>query len=222
MGSLFVTIGMRVCERDEIVLERVERSHSFVSNFANAIRASFSGAIQFGSMITTDGGSANAFCATGANSGDGMYGSRRDAGLGVLHGTSGVTSSGIVLGSGNSEFDTHNRDVNSKIPHGTSSGSLIYGATHIGSVVVADDESYIDLDVSRIFNNESGGEVIVSEVSLQGYAVHKLRGKSLTTTCDEAGEESAYFMWARDVLSSPIVVSDGQSVNVTIKIRTWM
>jgi hypothetical protein len=88
--------------------------------------------------------------------------------------------------------------------------------------VVADDESYIDLDVSRIFNNESGGEVIVSEVSLQGYAVHKLRGQPLTTTCSESYEESAYFMWARDVLSSPIVVSDGQSVNVTIKIRTWM
>jgi len=99
---------------------------------------------------------------------------------------------GIQVGSGTTPVSLTDYKLDSKIPHGTGSGQLDYGAC----VVKETGDDY--RTVQRTFNNSSGGDVTVNEI---GYV------------CRVTIETNTYYaLLARDVISTTTVPNGGSLV----------
>jgi len=108
----------------------------------------------------------------------------------------GVSGRGIVFGRGTTSPSINDYKLEDPIPHGTGSGQLYYNPTHTSYEIESDRGRFI---VYRTANNQSGGDITVSEIGLvfryrnnQGYNIDVLI--------------------LRDVLDTAVVVANAQSV----------
>jgi len=119
--------------------------------------------------------------------------------LDVKGGEGGATK-GIVIGSGTTP--PTNDDYKLESQYNTSVFS--YSST---SITIVDEEGYVVLRIIRTFTNVSGSSKTINEVGLI------CRTGSPTVT-------NALILIARDVLSTPITVEDGESVVIRYVIKT--
>jgi len=120
----------------------------------------------------------------------------------LIRAPSGDDNFGILVGSGTTPVSITDTNLASKIPNGTSSGRLVYGATSI----VASDVDYIQWQ--RSFTNNSGASVTVNEIGL-AVKVVRIEGGSQVTY---------YVLIARDVITSTSVPNGG-TLTVKYKIK---
>ena len=112
---------------------------------------------------------------------------------------SGVTTHGILCGSGNTAPASADIAPETLITHGATAGKLMYQdqTSTQGCEIVSLTTSFI---LQRLFVNSSGGQVDVNEICLQ----------SLSSTWS--------FLLYRDVLSSTDEIPDGSTYRVTLEI----
>jgi hypothetical protein len=113
---------------------------------------------------------------------------------------------GIVVGSGTATVTPTDYCLASKIPHGTGPGQLDYD-THTVASSYTSSSSYVE--ISRVFVNRSGGDVVVREVGLIARNYFKDLG---------AVRNDVKFLIARDVLPSPVRVKNLGSLTVRYRI----
>jgi hypothetical protein len=121
-------------------------------------------------------------------------------------GGSGVANKGIVVGNSDTvqTFGTDDYALASIIAHGTGAGQLQYSAQ--ATATVADDGANRTVTHVRSFVNGSGGNVTVKEVGwyIEGYS--------------DVDPYTDKFMWFRDILGTPIIVSNTQELEITFEI----
>jgi hypothetical protein len=115
-------------------------------------------------------------------------------------------SYGIVVGTGTATVTPTDYSLASKIPHGTGSGQLDYD-THTVASSYSSSSSYVE--ISRVFVNRSGGDVVVREVGLMARNYFKDYG---------AVRNDVKYLIARDVLPSPVRVKNLGSLTVRYRI----
>ena len=117
---------------------------------------------------------------------------------------SGNDDYGILVGSSDTAFDVLDTNLGAKIPHGTGSGQLSYGATSEVSYG-ADYKTW-----QRAFDNLSGADIVVKEI-----------GMFAKVTREESGVPQTYYvMLARDVITTTTVPNGGRLiVKYTFKIN---
>jgi hypothetical protein len=113
---------------------------------------------------------------------------------------------GIVVGTGTASVTPTDYKLASQIPHGTGSGQLDYD-THTVTSSYTSSSSYIQ--ISRVFVNRSGSDVVVREVGLMARNYWKDRS---------AVRSDVKYMIARDVLPSPVTVKNLGSLTVRYRI----
>ena len=125
---------------------------------------------------------------------------------------SGVSTYGIVVGSGN----TSNVSVKStmvsliaQIPNGTSANQLLYQNTSFTNPSISSNTT--SWTISRNFINLSGNLVSVSEVGIIAY----VSGFNLINNTSSAVVNPDYFLFAYDIPSSAISLANGQTLNIT-------
>ena len=101
---------------------------------------------------------------------------------------------GLLVGTGTKVFSIDDYSLDNKIPHGTSSGQLSYGETTVEGIV--DDGSKLSFKIVRTFSNESGADIVVTEIGLA------VRG----------GDN--YILIARDLLDPSVTVPNGKTLTV--------
>jgi hypothetical protein len=111
---------------------------------------------------------------------------------------SGDTSYGMVSGTGTTAVSLSDYKLETLIPNGTAAGQLSYGATLVESYT--ETPSQFHFFVRRSLNNQSTGNVIVSEVGLYG--------RDITWN----------FALIRDVISA-ITVTPGQTLTIEYQIK---
>jgi hypothetical protein len=113
---------------------------------------------------------------------------------------------GIVVGTGTATVTPTDYKLASQIPHGTGSGQLDYD-THTVASSYTSSSSYVE--ISRVFVNRSGGDVVVREVGLIARNYFK---------DDGAVRNDVKYLIARDVLPSPVRVKNLGSLTVRYRI----
>ena len=109
------------------------------------------------------------------------------------------TKRGVIIGSGttppsNDDYKLESEYTDSEFSYGSNSISL------------TEEDGYLVLRIARMFTNVSGSSKTISEVGLG--------------CCSRASDQYPMFLLARDVLSSPITVEDGEQVIIRYKIKT--
>ena len=98
---------------------------------------------------------------------------------------------GPMVGTGTTAPQVTNYNLQTKIAHGSGSGQLLYGATSLTAATTSGSTRF--WKASRTFTNSSGSSITVNEVGLV-----------------LAYQSTYYIMIARDVLSSGVVINNGQ------------
>jgi hypothetical protein len=183
-------------------------SRSLLQNFARAIGGLLSspgtlvlGVVTSTTVTKTDGTPATIYCEWRAPSGYNGGGTPM-----AMSAADNDDTYGIVVGSGTATVTPTDYSLASKIPHGTGSGQLDYD-THTVASSLTSSSSYVE--ISRVFVNRSGGDVVVREVGLMARNYYK----------SAAGVYSdVKFLVARDVLPSPVRVKNLGSLTVRYRI----
>jgi hypothetical protein len=113
---------------------------------------------------------------------------------------------GVVVGTGTATVTPTDYCLASKIPHGTGSGQLDYD-THTISSSYTSSSSYVE--ISRVFVNRSGSDVVVREVGLIAWNYFR---------DNTAVRVDVKYLIARDVLPSPVRVKPLGSLTVRYRI----
>lgn len=112
----------------------------------------------------------------------------------------GVTTEGIIAGSGITAVTLDDSQIETLILHGTAAGRLQYGSVAVAHV--ADDGAVSQVTITRDFSNGSGAAVTVNELAL--YA---------------NDQDSQIFAIIRDVIPGGIAVQNGQIFTANYRIE---
>jgi len=115
-------------------------------------------------------------------------------------------TNGIWVGSGSTPVSPTDYKLESKIPHGTSTGQLDYDPQTV-TASYGTSTSYVE--IVRSFVNRSGADVIVREVGIVAYHYTKTQA-GVTSQARE--------LIARDVLPNPILVPNLASLTIKYRI----
>ena len=122
----------------------------------------------------------------------------------LINGGTGDANRGPVVGSGSLPVDIADFVLGAVIPNGTGAGQLAYAATTFSGIVV--DATSAQFTVSRIFNNQSGGPVAISEVG-----IHAQNNTS--------GQIQHFFLIVRDLVSPAETVPSGGAATLVYTVR---
>jgi hypothetical protein len=114
------------------------------------------------------------------------------------------TGGGVVVGSGDTAESLNDYILVSEIANGIGAGQLQWGGHGQGGPFW--DGTYMYSTYSRAFSNGSGGDVTMREIGLKNTIVWN-------------GQQIDNFLWARDVLPSPITIGNGQVKTITYTIK---
>ena len=198
-----------IVEKDGKEVYRGE-SKSFVQNFAKAMMVIHSSpgntSLDTGGAIT----SVLVTCPDNVNRsiyGEWYSGSTYGGGVHIAMSASNDDDSfGIWVGTGTASVSPTDYNLASKISHGTGVGQLDY-EPHTVTSSYSDTYSYVE--ISRVFVNKSGSDIIVREVGL----VARNYWKDTT-----AVRNDVKFLIARDVLPTPVTVRHLGSLTVRYRI----
>ena len=106
---------------------------------------------------------------------------------------------GLLVGTSNTGVSISDYKIGTLIAHGINAGQLQYSACVLGAPTWDATSNYFI--ITRVWTNGSGGNITINEVAL---CVSSYYGK---------------FCYARDVLVSPVTLTNGQNltINYTIK-----
>jgi len=110
----------------------------------------------------------------------------------------GSIKKGIVFGTGTTPASPDDYKLESPIPHGTSSGQLNYKECTVRGVEEITNGARIT--IVRMATNESGGDITVSEVGL------------IAEASNLQANGNIYFLILREVLSEPRTVPNGDII----------
>ncbi len=119
-----------------------------------------------------------------------------------LNGGAGDINRGLVVGIGTNAPTIDDFKLQSQIGHGTGPGQLQYSAVTFGAP--STDGAVSQFTVTRDFANNSGAAVVVYEAGLY---------------CRAYPGTEAYFCIVRDVISSGIVVNNGETLTLNYRIQ---
>ena len=114
-------------------------------------------------------------------------------------------NSGIIVGTGTTAVAYNNSSLAAKIAHGTATGQLLYYGGLIKDTAV--EAPYAYFDVSRIFENQSGGSITIAELGM---------------ACTMYYSTQYYqFLICRDVLdvADRVILAHTEMLKVTYRIR---
>jgi hypothetical protein len=120
-------------------------------------------------------------------------------------GASNSNANGILVGSSDAAENFDDYILAAKIVSGTAAGQLSYAMQEVHVRSYDSGAKVFQNELKRFFNNNSGGNVSVSEIGLSGYI-----GQSST---------GYYVLMARDVLPSPVTVPNGGQLTVIYLIK---
>jgi hypothetical protein len=113
------------------------------------------------------------------------------------------TNYGSVVGSADTAVTINDYALATKIAHGTSAGQLQYSVETFGAPTTdAAGSSWIAV---RVFTNGSGNDVTIKEIGLILYNQYPA---------------TYYFLFARDVLASPVTLANGETVTLNYTFLT--
>lgn len=112
---------------------------------------------------------------------------------------------GLQVGTGNTAVAMNDRDLDTRVEHGTGSGQMVHYGTIVDNYQIVGDTASFDL--TKIFENRSGGTIGIREVGLVT-AMSSSNG-SLGVTC----------LLTRHVLPTTIDVDDGEIIKLVYTIN---
>jgi len=119
------------------------------------------------------------------------------------NGAAGEKRCGIAVGSGTKAVEFTDYKLDSIIEHGTGSGQLYY---NISTVHLIEGSDYSIVRFARSFDNQSGGNVTVTETGL--FIIH-----------EHADVRGVRALVARDLLETAITLAPGETLNVRYEIE---
>jgi len=188
-------IGVEVKDKDGNITECYQdRSHSWNRNFYNILYC-FACYMASTDTSTFGAGHLNIKRYTGGISNINNFSPEQILTAGI-----GNDDEGILIGTGNTAEDFEGYGLAAKIIHGTGAGQMSYQASPAGVPTYTSGTKTWDTVFERIFNNNSGGSIVVAEAALcaQGYSVE--------------------VMLSRDILSSAVTVADAGQLKITYTI----
>ena len=201
-----VFIGIKVHDKNGVlVLDDIERGHSWTRNFYNML---------YGTSAYSIGSNSNNFGAgyqTGKNtSGTVEYSAsytpaamQSQYNMGPLWSNTGDAAKGIVVGTGDTAFSVEQFTLATLIAHGNGANQLVYNAMDAGSDGYA--SKIWTHTRARIFNNNSGSTITVKETGLYySFAIFT--------------SSAASHLFERTVLGAPVSVVYGGQLTVTYQI----
>lgn len=105
---------------------------------------------------------------------------------------------GIVVGTGSGAESFESYDLSARVAHGASAGQLSYTAQNATTIAYTSGTKTWEATLLRIFNNNSGGSIIITEVGIMS----------------QIGDALA----CRDLLGSSVTVANGGQLTVTYTI----
>jgi hypothetical protein len=197
-------------QNGEVVQRLKQRSHSWVRNAYNLIFATLAGkdlddnTFGPGKLSLKDTG--NVVRYGDANTCCYLHQSSDAAGWGY-RGLAGSHAYGILVGKGTNPEDFESYYLHTLVANGTGVGQLSYVQGEPHSITWIAGTLTLKNDLVRYFNNNSGGDVDVTEVAI---VAHEYKPTSSTDT---------YYMMARDLLVSTVTVPDTGQLKVTYTIQ---
>lgn len=188
-----IFIGLQVHDKGNLIFDDVQRGHSWTRNYWNYMYGKVS------NCNWTDSSFGAGYMSTKTITGSLVYTSWPIA---YVHGTlltgGANVVGGIVVGTGTAAFDIEQYALDTIIESGSSAGKLYYNASAVSSTTYADKKWTIV--GSRIFNNNSGGSIVVAETGIYGnFGV-------------------IYWLFERSLLSPTVTVPDAAQLTVTYTI----
>ena len=163
-----IFVGSKLIDKNGIVLfDDIQRGHSWTRNYWNmqmvlGLEASAFGDTTFGAGKISSKNYAGAIVGT-TNTSCIRASSQNYAGAGVMD-TSSASNFGILIGTGVTAWSIDDYALATKIVHGNASNQMSYTAM---ATAVPTYASKVWTNVlSRIFNNNSGGTIVVAETAL--------------------------------------------------------
>lgn len=198
-----VTITAEIRDKKGRIVKRiVEKGHSWTKNFGEVIMKMMYGNYSSTRWATITDTSGNTQTIDICDIQNHQY----IVGLMGLMAGSGDDTWGIVVGSGTTSESVADYNLANKIPNGTSSGQLSYGAMESDSDITIGSNS-IYWKMWRPFTNQSGNSITVNEIGI----IAQYRGIKPGAVFIEV----KYLIY-RHVLSTPIIVQDGYTLTITI------
>ena len=186
---------LEVSDRQGRLLRRTRlyRSHSFVEQYAQHLRAWFRNSNE--SSVVDTGGTSRTILnpSSGAN-----------VWMQVIANAAAAANYGIRVGTGTTAVAMTNRQLATLIADGVGAGQLDYGGTTVGAH--AQSGAAANFTLSRTFANTSGASITVREIGIACYTVI-------------LGPTDTYHLLVRDVLGTAVAVGDGQTLSVSYTIR---
>ena len=190
-----IFIGLQVHKDGKLIFDDIQRGHSWTRNYWNYIFAITSSC----TLIDTDFGAGHMSCFET----DGSY-DRQNNILSIygtlIVGASSVLPSGIVVGTGSTAFDIEQYALASQIANGSSAGTLYYNASTLVSTTYTVSPASWTIVGSRVFNNNSGGDIVVAE---SGLIPHEYTGGA-----------RSYWLVERSLIAPAVTVPDGAQLTV--------
>jgi len=208
LPDLFIGIKL-VDRRGKVIAQYREKGHSWTRNAWHLLFSAMSDAMPSGTTSDWGAGYLTSRQISGATYA-GAYTSNRGSHYcptsnGMTSG-SGVSTNGIVIGTGDAAFSTEQHSLDALIPTGTSSGQMAYQAQAVPVMSYNGGTKTWTATHARQFNNNSGAEITVKEVGLYWYG--HLVGSSTPLS----------FLVARDVLGTPVAVQHLSALEVQYEI----
>jgi len=192
-----IFIGLQVHKDNKLLFDDVQRGHSWTRIYWNYIFGMTSGCTFVDSSFGAGYISAKRF-----NDGSMSY----QGNIIFTHGnmlTGGEgTQLGIIVGIGSTAFNVDQYQLDTVIVSGSSAGNLYYNASSVKSTTYDAVGKTWTIVGSRIFNNNSGGSIVVAETGL--------------IPRDNKGDIT--WLFERSLLSPAVTVPDAAQLTVTYTI----
>jgi hypothetical protein len=191
----------------KLIFDDIQRGHSWTRNYYNflcmlGIDSDATGSANFGAGYLSGKRTSASIDSTAGNS---STRAAVTAGYGTYNNAASSTF-GIVVGTGNTAFSEDHFTLATLIAHGATTGLLTYSAMAAPIKAYNAGTMVWSNVISRLFNNNSGGAIVVAETGLYSNCVigYNIGG--------------IYFMLERSVLAPTINVPNGAQLTVTYTI----
>ena len=183
--NLEIYYNYQISKGNKIIKRGRRKSHSFVigmiKGFGRFLGETFYACIDTGNT---------------SRSGNNFYSN----GLGLYNAGSTDANYGIIIGTGTNAESINDYTLQTKIAHGTTSGTMYYNACTVSATSATATD--VTFRITRTFTNQSGGSITVEEIGL--------------VACDYT---AYYYLNIRD-LTGGIAVANGQTLTLNYDFTT--
>lgn len=202
-----IYLNFKVEKNNAIIFDDTQRGHSWNRNFYNGLfsycaAAKSTGTNNFGSgYMTVKRNSGTVYYGTTGFCG--YYGTQYSGSSGIYTSTSDYHTIGIIVGTSTTAFTSDDFKLNVHIASGNTSGTLFYQPMNAPNTPIYNAGTKIwTSTLSRVFNNNSGGTIVIGEVGL-------------VANFTPFAASAVNILVERSVLSPTVSVLDGAQLTVT-------